>query len=59
MKQFRCGDVVPGCRRTFTARDTDRLLAEVAGHARSDHGLPDVPAELVGRVLLAIRDVAA
>jgi len=58
MKQFSCGDVVPGCSRTFTAGDTDAILAQVAGHARHDHGLADVPAELVGQVLLAIREAA-
>lgn len=56
MRQFACGDVVAGCVRTFTAVDDDQVLREVSGHARRDHGLREVPAELVGRVLLAIRD---
>ncbi|GAA0291180.1 DUF1059 domain-containing protein [Kineococcus aurantiacus] len=58
MKQFTCGDVVAGCSRTFVAADSDALLTQVTGHARSDHGLADVPAELVGQVLLAIREAA-
>jgi predicted small metal-binding protein len=56
VKKFSCGDVVPGCARTFTARDSDGIVTQVAGHARHDHGLSDVPAELVGQVLLAIRE---
>ncbi|WP_432524751.1 DUF1059 domain-containing protein [Kineococcus sp. SYSU DK006] len=58
MKQFTCGDVVAGCPRTFTATDSDGILTQVNGHARSDHHLADVPAELVGQVLLAIREIA-
>lgn len=57
MKQFSCGDVVAGCSRTFTAHDSDAILSEVSGHARYDHGLRDVSADLVGQVLLAIREV--
>ncbi|WP_432512478.1 DUF1059 domain-containing protein [Kineococcus sp. SYSU DK001] len=58
MKTFTCGDVVAGCREVFTAADSDGILAQVSGHARYDHGLPDVPADLVGQVLLAIRESA-
>ncbi|PRY18131.1 DUF1059 domain-containing protein [Kineococcus rhizosphaerae] len=58
MKKFTCGDVVAGCSRTFEAPDSDAILAQVSGHARFDHGLVDVPAELVGQVLLAIREAA-
>ncbi|ABS03384.1 putative small metal-binding protein [Kineococcus radiotolerans] len=58
MKHFSCGDVVAGCARTFTGPDSDLILRDVAGHARRDHGLREVPAELVGRVLLAIRDAS-
>jgi predicted small metal-binding protein len=50
MKRFACGDVVPGCRSEWTAEDDDALLALVAGHARDEHGLAEVPAELVEQV---------
>lgn len=50
MKHFACGDVVPSCGRTFTAPDEDGILAAVAAHARADHGLDTVPAELVDQV---------
>ncbi len=50
MKQFACGDVVPSCGRTFTAPTEDDILAAVAGHARDDHGLTDIPAGLVDQV---------
>lgn len=54
MKQFRCGDVVPGCTSSFVGSD-DEILRLVAAHARDDHGLAEVPAELVAAVRGAIR----
>lgn len=50
MKQFACGDVVPGCDVRFVASSEDEILAEVATHASSVHGLPEVPPELVTQV---------
>lgn len=50
MKQFACGDVVPGCRKTFTAATEDEILGSVGAHAREDHGLADVPPALVEQV---------
>ena len=34
MKQFRCGDVVPGCTSAFVGTD-DEILGQVAAHART------------------------
>lgn len=50
MKQFACGDVVPGCDATFAASGDDQILAEVAAHASEVHGLDTVPPELVEQV---------
>ncbi|WP_299954769.1 DUF1059 domain-containing protein [uncultured Modestobacter sp.] len=50
MKTFACGDVVPGCTRTFTGPDEDAVLSQVAAHAAADHGLGSVPPELVAQV---------
>lgn len=49
MKQFACGDVVPGCTRTFTGTDSD-ILRAVAAHAHSDHGLNSIPDTLIAQV---------
>ncbi len=56
MKQFACGDVVPGCRATFTAESEDDILGEVAAHAREAHGMADVPAGVVAEVRAKLRD---
>jgi predicted small metal-binding protein len=50
MKQFSCGDVVPGCRRTFREADDAAIMSAVAAHARDDHGLVEIPAELADQV---------
>lgn len=49
MKQFACGDVVPGCQRVFRGSE-EQILNEVAGHARDDHGLTTIPDSLVAQV---------
>lgn len=53
MKTFRCGDVVPGCTRSFAGTDED-ILRQVAQHAADDHGLTEIPAELVAQVRAAM-----
>jgi len=58
MKQFACGDVVPGCQAKWVCTDEEELLAQVAGHARDDHGLTDLPPELVAQVRDKIVTVA-
>ncbi|GAA0290682.1 DUF1059 domain-containing protein [Kineococcus aurantiacus] len=55
MKTFRCGDVVPGCTREFTAPDRQEILAQVAEHAREDHHV-EVDAPLVQAVEANLRD---
>lgn len=50
VKQFACGDVVPGCRKTFSAVTVEDILGAVGAHAREDHGLAEVPPALVEQV---------
>ncbi len=56
MKKFACGDVVPGCGRTFAADSDDEILAAVARHAAADHGVASVPEAMVAQVRLRIVD---
>jgi predicted small metal-binding protein len=56
MKEFSCGDVVPGCVAKFHGSSTDEILSAVAAHAQRDHGLSSVPAELVQQVVAHIHD---
>lgn len=55
MKTFSCGAVVPGCTADFVAASDEEILVEVAAHARRDHGLAELPDELVRDVRATIR----
>ena len=59
MKTFRCGDVVAGCTSRWEAESDEEILGLVAAHARKDHGLVDIPADLVAAVRSAIRPTTA
>ncbi len=58
MKQFSCGDVVPGCSAVFRASSEEQILGAVAEHARRDHGMDSIPAALVSQVRSLIRPAA-
>ncbi len=58
MKQFACGDVVPGCDARWVSDSEDELLQQVARHAMDDHGMVEIPDELVGQVRARIVSVA-
>jgi predicted small metal-binding protein len=53
VKKFRCGDVVAGCTATFRG-DEVAILAAVARHAQEDHGIAELPDQLVQQVRAAI-----
>lgn len=46
MKTFACGDVVPGCEASWVCSTDDEILALVAEHASSAHGLTEISPEL-------------
>ncbi len=58
MKEFRCGDIVPGCTATFRFATEEEIFAAVARHARVDHGMAEVPPTLVEEVRQRIRPAA-
>lgn len=59
MKQFCCGDVVPGCQATFQAKNEAELFALIGSHARRDHGFQELPAALVEQVRASVKEVNA
>ncbi len=59
MKQFSCGAVVPGCTATFTGQSDDEILGQVATHAKEDHGMQEVPPDVVDAVKANIEEVPA
>ena len=58
MKEFSCGDVVPGCKAHFSFSTTEEILQAVAEHAQRDHGLTDISDALVEQVIANIKVAA-
>lgn len=57
MKEFRCGDLVPGCTTTFQGESDEEILEQVAIHARDEHGMDEVPPEVVDEVRAGISEL--
>ena len=56
MYSIACGDVLPGCPVELRADTVEALLASVAEHAHDEHGVTEMPDEVVEQVRDAIRD---
>ena len=59
MKQFNCGDVVPGCQWVGQNEVDEKLWVEIADHAREAHGMHEVPPEVLDQIRDAITQVPA
>ena len=57
MKEFRCGDLVPGCPTTFQGESEEEILQQVEVHARDEHGMDEVPPEVADEVRAGISDM--
>lgn len=55
MKQFACGDIVPGCTARYQLATEEEILAAVAEHAREAHGITEVPEDMIAEVRSRIR----
>lgn len=53
-KKLTC--VVEGCEYKVEAPTEEALLKKVGGHAAADHGVKEVPPELLAKVKAAIRE---
>ena len=54
MKEFRCGELVPGCEARFEDESEEEILRKVRTHARDEHGMPEVPPEVVDTIRATI-----
>jgi len=59
MKYIRCRDVGVDCDFEARGATTEEVLAQCAQHAKTDHGMDEIPAELAAKVKAAIRDEPA
>jgi predicted small metal-binding protein len=57
MKQFNCGDVVPGCTWVTRHEREDELWAEISSHAQDAHGMDVVPREVEDLIREKITEV--
>ncbi|OAA18755.1 putative small metal-binding protein [Frankia sp. EI5c] len=57
MKEFYCGAIIHDCETRLVAVSEEEMLAAAARHALVEHGITEVPAELVEQVRRGIRDV--
>jgi predicted small metal-binding protein len=55
-KELRCGDLMPGCNAVVEGKDVNEVMANVAEHARKDHGLTSIPPDVAAKAQAAIRD---
>lgn len=57
MKEYACGDVVPGCGARFVVSDESEMLKLCTLHAQHDHGLIELqmPEDLIARIRAVIR----
>lgn len=57
MKQFACATVVDGCEGVVSGTSEEEVLAAAARHARDEHGLTELSADVVAAVRAGIVDV--
>ena len=56
MKEFRCGEIVPGCEAVFEGETDDTILERISSHARDEHAMDEVPPEIVDRIRQSITE---
>ena len=57
MKQFNCGDVVPGCKWVTRREGDEELWAEISSHARDAHGMDEVPPDVADAIRAVITEI--
>jgi predicted small metal-binding protein len=57
MKQFYCGDVVPGCKWVTRRDGEEELFEEISTHAHEAHGMDEVPPEVMDLIRDKVTEV--
>lgn len=57
-KVLRCNDLMPGCPYEAKGESVDEVLAQAAEHARTVHGVAEIPAAMLPQIKGAIQDEA-
>lgn len=56
MKQLKCGDIMPGCQTVIEGKDEAEVMRKGAEHAKSAHGMSQIPPDVGKKVQAAIKD---
>jgi len=55
-KALRCSDVGVDCNFEARAETEEELMKKMQEHAQREHGMTDIPAEMVNKLKEAVRD---
>jgi len=55
-KILRCGELMPGCNTVIEGQDESEVMQKGAEHAKSAHGMSEIPPDVAQKVRGAIRD---
>jgi predicted small metal-binding protein len=55
-KVLRCGDLMAGCKAVVEGKDVDEVMTRAVEHAKRDHGMTTIPADVAAKVKAAIKD---
>ena len=55
-KQLSCGDLIIGCKAVIEGKDEAEVMAKASEHAKTAHGLQQIPPELAPKVRAAIKE---
>ena len=58
-KSLRCRDVGVDCDFVAQGATVEEVMEKTKEHARTAHGFNEIPAEMVGKVMAAIREEGA
>lgn len=53
-KEFRCGDIIPGCPTVIEGKDDKEVMAKASEHAKNAHKMSAIPPEVTAKVQKAI-----
>lgn len=56
-KKFKCADIGMNCGFETTADTTEQLMPKVAAHAKTVHGMTEIPKDILAKVQAAIKQV--
>jgi len=57
VKKFKCADIGMKCGFETTADTTEQLMPKIAEHAKTVHGMTEIPKDTLAKVQAAIKDI--